>query len=337
MTETMPDSAVIREAVRLACRAPSLHNSQPWHWVAEGPALHLFADLTRVMTAADPEGREIYLSCGAALDHLTVAMAASGWHANVHRFPDADNPLHVATVDFHSSAMATTEDVGARASAIGRRRTDRRPFMPPADWPEFETYLRQTVIPYQVMFDVVLDHARPSLANASRLTEAIREYDPSYTAELGWWTSPSDTGDGIPRSALTSAVVAGHVDVGRTFPASKAGNGGEHVDFDRSRIVVLSTHHEDARLDVLRCGEALSSVLLECTAAGLATCTLTHMTELAQSREIVRELTGQRGTPQLLIRIGRAPVADEEPAATPRKPLSEVFEVRPSPGRGAST
>ena len=70
--------------------------------------------------------------------------------------------------------------------------------------------------------------------------------------------------------------------------------------------MVLSTHHEDARLDVLRCGEALSAVLLECTVVGLATCTLTHMTELASSREIVRELTGQRGTPQLLIRIGEA-------------------------------
>jgi hypothetical protein len=41
-------------------------------------------------------------------------------------------------------------------------------------------------------------------------------------------------------------------------------------------IFVLSTHSEDARLDVLRCGEALSAVLLEGTFAGLATCTLTH-------------------------------------------------------------
>ena len=73
MTDITPDFAVIQDAVQLACRAPSLHNSQPWRWVAEGPTLHLFADLTRVMTAADPEGREVYLSCGTALDHLTVA------------------------------------------------------------------------------------------------------------------------------------------------------------------------------------------------------------------------------------------------------------------------
>ncbi len=329
MAETTPDSAVIQDAVRLACRAPSLHNSQPWRWVAEGPTLHLFADLTRVMTAADPEGREIYLSCGAALDHLTVAMAASGWHAHVQRFPDPDNPLQVASMTFRRDALAITEDARTRAAAIGRRRTDRRPFGPPADWPEFEVLLRQTVIPHQVMFDVVLEHARPSLANASRLTEAIRGYDPSYAAELSWWTSPSASGEGVPQTALTSAAAASRVDVARTFPTPHAGNRDEQVEFDRSKIVVLSTHHEDARLDVLRCGEALSSVLLECTAAGLATCTLTHMTELAQSREVVRELTGQRGVPQLLIRIGRPPVTDVELAATPRKPLSAVLEFRP--------
>jgi hypothetical protein len=39
-----PDPQLIREAVSLACHAPSLHNSQPWRWVSEGVALQLWAD-----------------------------------------------------------------------------------------------------------------------------------------------------------------------------------------------------------------------------------------------------------------------------------------------------
>ena len=69
-------------------------------------------------------------------------------------------------------------------------------------------------------------------------------------------------------------------------------------------------------------------MLLEATMAGLATCTLTHMTELAQSRELIRRLTGQRGLPQLLIRFGEAPPPEGDIAATPRRPLSEVLEFR---------
>jgi hypothetical protein len=58
------------------------------------------------------------------------------------------------------------------------------------------------------------------------------------------------------------------------------------------------------------------------------------MTELAPSREIIRGLTGQRGTPQVLIRIGQTSVADEEIVVpTPRKPLADVFKVRPSATR----
>ena len=49
MSEAVVDADVIKDAVELACRAPSLHNSQPWRWVAEGGGvLHLFADPSRI-------------------------------------------------------------------------------------------------------------------------------------------------------------------------------------------------------------------------------------------------------------------------------------------------
>lgn len=326
MIEKTPDPATIQDAVWLACRAPSMHNSQPWRWVAQGSTLHLFADLTRLMTAADPEGREIYLSCGAVLDHLTVAMSAAGWHTSVQRLPDPHDPLHLAAIDFLQAPQEVTEGCRARARAIVRRRTDRRPFDTPTGWQELEVLLRQAVIPHHVMFDIVLDDARPSLADASRLTETIRANDPSYAAELSWWTSPFASSNGVPQATVTSAAGSDQVDIKRTFPGPGAGHSAEHTGPDRSKIVVLSTHHEDARLDVLRSGEALSAVLLECTVAGLATCTLTHMTELASSREIVRGLIGQRGTPQLLIRVGQTTVADPEVAPTPRKRLADVLE-----------
>ena len=324
MTDITPDFAVIQDAVQLACRAPSLHNSQPWRWVADGSTLHLFADLTRVMTSADPEGREIYLSCGAVLDHLTIAMASAGWNTTVQRFPDADNPLYVAALKFRPAPRNLTECSQTYRQAIGRRYTDRRPYDPPSNWASFEALLRQTAIRHHVMFDIVADDVRTRLADASRLTEAIRANDPSYIAELSWWTSPFASSGGVPRSALTSS--ASQVDIRRNFPGT--GQQPHQAGFDRSKIVVLSTQHEDARLDVVHCGEALSAVLLECTVAGLATCTLTHMTELATSREIVRGLIGQRGKPQLLIRIGQPPVDDADLGITPRKALTDVLEFR---------
>lgn len=39
------------------------------------------------------------LSCGAALHHCTVALAAAGWHAKVQRLPDPQSPEHLATIE----------------------------------------------------------------------------------------------------------------------------------------------------------------------------------------------------------------------------------------------
>jgi hypothetical protein len=327
MTVTAPDSQVIRDAVTLACHAPSLHNSQPWRWVSEGATLHLWADPYRLVYAIDQAGRELTLSCGAVLDHLRVAMAAAGWDSATERFPDPDEPDHLATLQFRPME-AVTEAHQRLAAAILRRYTDRLPFGAPAKWVTLESVLCRAVTPYEVMLDVVAEDARPMLAEASRLTETLRRYDTSYQDELRWWTSPFALDDGIPQSELVSSSEAARVDIARAFPP--AGGGGRHatIDHDNSKILVLSTHHGDARLDVLRCGEALSAVLLECTAAGMATCTLTHMTEFAPSRDIIRQVTGNAGQPQLLIRVGKSPALDPHVGGTARRPLTEVLEIR---------
>jgi hypothetical protein len=99
------------------------------------------------------------------------------------------------------------------------------------------------------------------------------------------------------------------------------------VQDDEAKVLVLWTP-ENTRADALNCGEVLSTVLLECTMAGLATCPLTHITELAESRAVIETLTGSRAFPQVLIRVGTAPALEDTPAPTPRRPLSEIMQIR---------
>src|SRR5512135_485541 len=46
MTRPTVDTEVITKAIMLACRAPSLHNSQPWRWLAGTSQVDLFSDHT---------------------------------------------------------------------------------------------------------------------------------------------------------------------------------------------------------------------------------------------------------------------------------------------------
>ena len=320
----MVDIDEIRRAVALACRAPSLHNSQPWRWVADGAVLQLFADTTRIGRSTDSTGREVIISCGAVLDHLRVAMTAAGWHANVDRFPNPNDRGHLASVDF-TAVEFVTDAQRARAEAIRRRRTDRLAFTAPPQWDTFEPVLRDTVDSSVAVLDVVPDDLRPQLAEVSRLSEELRRDDSSYQAELQWWTAHSI--GPIPPSALVSETEAQQLDVSRHFPASGRDARRAEIGQDRSKILVLSTY-DDSRGCALGCGEMLSTVLLECTMAGLATCTLTHMIEVTAAREIVRRLTGKHAMPQVLIRVGGAPETESPPHPTSRRPLTDVLVIR---------
>lgn len=325
MPKTMVPAAVIEEAVHLACRAPSYYNTQPWSWVVDRDGLQLFVDADRV-AATDRGGRQALISCGAALDHLRVAMAAAGHESNVDYYPNPNSHGHIATINFTPMSYVT-EAHRRRADAILRRRTDRLPFAAPMNWAKFAILMNKAVADGVAVVDVVNDRARADLAQASDLTEALRLFDSAYHAEMNWWTAPYEVSDGIPHSALVSASESDRVDVGRSFPVTHHGERRAGLGDDRSTIVVISAL-DDVRRDVLGCGETLSVILLEATMAGLATCTLSHVTEVAAAKDIVANITG-RSHPEVLVRVGSVPAMEELPPPTPRRPLADVLHFRP--------
>src|SRR5829696_5918752 len=106
-TSTAPTRAEIERAVAFAVLAPSIHNTQPWRWVAHDGVLDLYADRERGLPAMDPDGRGLLVSCGGALELARLGLAVAGWAVAVERFPDRDRP-----------------DLLARLTARGRREPD---------------------------------------------------------------------------------------------------------------------------------------------------------------------------------------------------------------------
>lgn len=317
MAETMFDTATLTRAVQLASRAPSLHNTQPWRLVVDGSGVHLHLDPSRVVTATDRSSREAVISCGVLLDHLRVAMAAAGWATSVDRFPNPNDPDHLATLQF-SPMDFVTDAHRRRADAILARRTDRLPMAGYADWDAFEKLLRLRLPDGPVHLDVLAEEMRADVAEAAALTESLRLYDSAYHAELAWWTTPFATEDGISQSALISAAETERVAVGRSFPVTAHSDRRPSVQDDSATLVVLSTDGY-SRADALDAGEALSVLLLECTLSGLSTCPVSHVTELHASRNIIGTLIGRDACPQLLVRIGIAPTLTDAPPPTPRR------------------
>jgi nitroreductase len=325
MPTTAVESDVINDVVQLACRAPSLHNSQPWQWVFNRGQLRLFLDPSRVMDT-DHSAREALISCGAALDHLRVAMAAAGWQSHIDRFPEPTSANHLASVDFTPSDTVTERD-RRLAGAIEARHTDRLPFSAVTEWQSIEAVVASSANRQAVHLEVIADSLHPRLEEAAQIAESLRMYDTPYHNELRWWTAPFEPSEGIPYSALVSAAEGDRVGVGRVFPVTRRPERRLEIPEDHAKVLLLSTD-DDTRVDALSAGEALSAALLECTIAGLATCPVTHLTELSVTRELVRSLMDHDAVPQVLIRVGAVPAAEKVPPRTPRRPLSAVLRLR---------
>jgi nitroreductase len=324
-THSAPDDPAIHAVMRLAQRAPSVHNTQPWRWLFDGIRLHLHTDRDRMLPATDPHGRQQVISCGAMLHHVRTVFAAHGWHTDTIRLPEPERPDYLAVIGFRPWPDPPA-GIATRARAIERRHTDRLPMLAPQRWIDILPELRKLVSPHELALDVLDDSARARLTAVSEQAAAAYRHDMMYQTELHWWTGHPDTPEGVPPDVLPSDAEFARIDIGRAFPAAPHSVRRPELA-DHAELVLLSSFGESIE-QWLHTGEALSAVLLECAAAGLATCAVTHITEFPAGRRTLAALLPHQAVPQVVIRIGTAP-ADEPPLPpTPRRPLADILTIR---------
>ena len=338
MKEHRPDQHTVLGAIALANRAPSVHNTQPWRWLIGDESIHLMADQTRRVPATDPDGRDLLLSCGAALHHLRVALGALGWRAIVHRLPNPGNPDHLAAVEF-APKTPSTEDI-TLVGAISRRRTDRRRF---TSWPvpdgHLDLMVRRAGKAGALLVPVTDGLTRRQLTRALDQAAGAQYDDAAYTAELATWSGRNRLArDGV-LAASTPPQARVHGDTAmREFPQGtqpEARTGRNEAD--GGELLVLATLADDV-VSVLRAGEAASVALLTATSIGLATCLLSQALELPGTRALVRgQVLDGAAYPHLILRTGWAPTAAPPPPESRRRATEDTVDYLPGTHRPAHT
>lgn len=327
-THDIPDAADatadLRRAAARATLAPSVHNTQPWRFDLGPTSMDLSADTTRRLPVIDPDGRQLTISCGAALYGARLSLQARGVPVSVSLLPNPTRPDHLAHVKILSAShgrdpVATTGD-----RAADERRTNRRPFSPepvPAD-----LLLRLTAAAHAE--GASLDEIRTGLDRAlfaalTQEAEAALMGDPAYRAELRDWTGRAgESGDGIPDASLPEAGRVQDSLPVRAFdqrgtgylpPNPRAESGGS--------LLVLCTDSDDLSA-WLSAGQALYRVLLELTSMRMVAGLFTQFTEVPRIRRQVRTDLRLVGHPQVALHIGYSP----RTAATPRRAVPDVVD-----------
>ncbi|MEK7118016.1 MAG: hypothetical protein AAB869_00205 [Patescibacteria group bacterium] len=94
----------IEALLSFAVRAPSTHNTQPWLFRVTGNICELYADYSRKLPEGDKDGRCLFISLGACLEHLE---SAARYFAMLDRIEigqfDAKTTTPVARIFLHHS------------------------------------------------------------------------------------------------------------------------------------------------------------------------------------------------------------------------------------------
>ena len=281
----------------------------------------------RELMVVDPGGREMMISCGAALFTARLALRSLGYVPEACVLPDPGQPLLVARVSWQRRA-APTEYEQRLLDQVLRRRTHRGGFDPLPLAPELLAALREGAAGDGAMLRIVIGEGdRAVLAAAVQTAERALRLDSAYVRELAGWVSPpgSTRRDGVPHTAYPARPE-------RTCPHFPS------RDFARGRgwglpvfssgaaprsagLVCLLTTTGDRPVDWVNAGQALQLVLLTSAVCGVAAALHSQPLELAWLRASIRTWLGDGSYPQLLLRLGTV----IQTAVSVRRPPASVL------------
>ena len=241
----------LKFALRYASRAPSTHNTQPWNFRLVGDAIELHSDRRRLLSIVDPAGRELIISCGAALFFLRVALKRFGFRAEVEFETGAQTLLAVVRIAGDHDA---TVDERAMFDAIARRQTNRHEFESRPVPDAHIDRLTQSAVGEGAWLEPVSDEPRKrALAGLVADANRIQFADNAFRGELASWIRDEESSDGMPTHGVPLSQVGEPL---QTFFRA-FDSGGKVAESERE----LALGADDSRA-WLAVGQALASVLL---------------------------------------------------------------------------
>ncbi|TDC19833.1 Acg family FMN-binding oxidoreductase [Actinomadura bangladeshensis] len=325
-SEQMSEDA--RKAVEDAVWAPSVHNTQPWRFGVRGARISLSADIDRRLDVADPDGREMLISCGAALYTLRSSLRALGYEPRVRLLPDPDRPHLLADVHLEPGERPDQRDLREHAQ-VRRRRTHRGGFGPdPVPAGVLSAMRHDAEREGARLVEAVDVHVKGALAALTEAAEHVQERTPAYAAEIARWAPSPRTSraDGVQEAAYPRQVPqtrphfpARDFARGHGWGAQSTREGGPAL----AGLTLLLVSAGDGPADWLRAGQALQRVLLRAAERDLAAAFHTQALEVPELRVFIRDRFCNGAYPQMLLRLG---VLKGDELETVRRPVEEVTE-----------
>ncbi len=328
--EAATPEEIARFAVGAAVHAPSVHNTQPWWFSHDEHQISVHADNERQLRVADPHGRELMISCGAALFTIRVALRHLGFVPKARVLPDPALPSLVARVAW-GERVPSVEYEKQLFAEIPRRRTHRGGFDPAPLPAALLADLTAEAAREKTMLSLLAEAEDQERAAAiAAVVEAgdyaLRLDSARAEEEARWAPGPgSHRQDGVPPTAYPARPERTEPHFpGRDF-AQGHGWGlpprAEEPLLRSAGVVGLLTTSVDHPVDWVHAGQALQRVLLLASSCEVAAALHSQPLEMPLLRDFIRAHLSGRAYPQMVLRFG----ATSETAVSVRRPVEEVL------------
>ena len=284
-------------------------------------AIELHADASRQLLT-DPDGREMIISCGAALYGLRLAVRSLGYLPDVELLPGSPTRQPLARVRLGAAAPMTTDERKMLA-AVPHRHTHRGPFEAGPLPAGLLARLRDDAqAEGATLSDIHPGLDREELMALLAAVGRRQDRDPRSRAETWRWsrepTSPDR--DGVPAHAFPGQpsrepgrLPQRDFDLGRGFGLLPADGPAAPA------MAVLFTPGDDEE-NWLHAGQALQRLLLHAASRWVFASLNTQPLETVTIRTLVRDRLALPGAPQMLLALGVSRTA----RATARRPADDL-------------
>lgn len=323
------DAEKLAFCLRYAILAPSTYNTQPWFFRIEDNVVSVYADRRYGLPVIDPDDRELFLCCAAAIYNLRIAIRAFGYSENTTVLPEEKSPYLLARVKIGEKLAQIDENDRLLFKAIPKRHTNRGAFLDKDVPDDVLSSLQAAATSEKAWLHICSDVEKKLIMQMVSEADHILSSNKNFRRELVNWIDPRRalTGDGMPNLGLDADKIMNSLSpsMARRFATDNGKNAANDDEMiEGTPVIAILGSKSGVETERIYAGQALMRVLLKAESEGLSVSTFNQPCEVPELRLRLHDEIEQQGRTHMILRLG---YAAGKPSFGPRRALTSSLEL----------